>query len=74
MTRICAICQKPPREGEEMRNIRLRTPEDFKATGIDEVSLRSSCLDCFQAHKERMVANPDLPYETVESIPNNAMM
>ena len=70
MARVCAVCWRPPREGEEMRPIRIRTEEDMAATGIDEVSLRQACLECVEEHRIRLAASQGVEPSTVT---NNAM-
>jgi hypothetical protein len=54
MARICAVCQRPPREGEEMFPIRLREQEDLDATGRDKLALYSACRECVEAHRIRV--------------------
>ena len=65
MARICGVCQRPPREGEEMRPIRLREPEDLEQTKAKELGLYSSCLDCVEAHRERFAERNDMKPEEV---------
>ena len=64
MSRICAICKRPPREGEEMRPMRLKDgdivkmPDDTEVTagnGI-ESGLYSACLECVDDHRKRVAA------------------
>ena len=54
MPRICSVCQRPPREGEEMRPMRI-TEEDLSADlKTDELGLYSACSECVDAHRERV--------------------
>jgi len=54
MSRICPVCNRPPREGEEMRPMRL-TEEDLSADlKASEVGLYSACSECVDAHRIRV--------------------
>lgn len=54
MARICGLCRKAPREGEGMEILRIREDDDMKATGIEELGLYGVCVECFDAHRQRM--------------------
>lgn len=56
MPRMCAVCHRPPREGERMFPIRLREQEDLEAENckVDELALYSACVECAEAHRARV--------------------
>jgi len=74
MARQCGVCKQAPREGEEMRPIRLRTDAELEAFGIAEVGLYSACSECGDKKRQILLADPDSGYETLETIPNKALM
>lgn len=52
-TRICGVCLRPPREGEEMRGVRL-TEADLEGYPVTEPGLYSACSECVSAHRRRV--------------------
>ena len=73
MARKCGVCGKAPREGEEMRPMRLRTEEDLEASGAEELGLYSACLECLEEKRLR-VFNANEEYVSIEQVPNKALM
>jgi hypothetical protein len=74
MARKCGVCGLAPREGEEMRPIRLRTEEDLEASAATELGLYSSCAECVDKHRARVAKRSNGQFKTPESIPNHALM
>jgi hypothetical protein len=71
MARICGVCLRPPREGEEMRPIRLAEDDlGGKAMAVGETGLYQACEECVENHRERLAEKRALP---VEAISNNAL-
>ena len=74
MARICNLCGRAPREGEDMFPIRLREPEDLDATEAKELGLYQACLDCVAAHRQRVFdRSEDGEWSSPAAIPNNAL-
>ena len=70
MSRICAVCQRPPREGEEMRPMRLTEDDlsdDLKAS---EPGLYSACSECVEEHRIRVAQRTG---QKVEQVTNNGL-
>jgi len=64
MARICGTCLRPPREGQEMRPIRL-TEDDLEHTVTKEVGLYQACKECVDAHRLRYSEREQVPLETI---------
>ncbi len=69
MARICGVCKQPPREGQEMRPIRIKD-EDLEESGAHEVGLFQSCIECCDKHRIRVAARNGVETDKVS---NNAM-
>ena len=69
MSRMCGVCKQPPREGQEMRPIRIYE-EDLEASGAHEVGLFSSCIECVDKHRVRVAERLGVEANKVS---NNAM-
>lgn len=56
MARICGVCRRAPREGEELRPIRLTAQEDMDARGVavTELGLYAACEECVSDHRQRL--------------------
>jgi len=75
MARQCGVCGQPPREGEEMRPIRLGT-EDVEAVKEllseggrkmrhEEIGLYMSCEECFTSHRKRVADRLEIELSAV---------
>lgn len=69
MARICVLCRQPPREGQEMRPIRL-SEDDLEFCSVDEVGLYSACMECVADHRKRTAKRLNMKPEEVS---NNQM-
>jgi hypothetical protein len=58
MPRICGVCLRPPREGEEMRAIRLGE-DDLEFVAVSEVGLYSACSECVESQRGRVASRLD---------------
>jgi hypothetical protein len=74
MARQCGICKKAPREGEEMRPVRLRTEAELEAFMVTEAGLYSSCLECVEKKRQMVVDDPDSEYDSLEAVPNKGLL
>lgn len=70
MARICGVCKQPPREGQEMRPIRLAEDDLQHWDTVTETGLYSSCLDCVEVHRKRVAEKLSL---SVDQVTNNMM-
>lgn len=69
MSRICGVCKQPPREGQEMRPIRIYEV-DLEESGAHEVGLFQACIECVDLHRIRYAARTGVE---AGRLPNNAM-
>ncbi len=65
MARICGVCRQPPREGQEMRAMRVHEDHLEKYPEISEPGLYSACLECTDAHRKLIAEEREIEVTAV---------
>ena len=69
MARICGVCERAPREGEEMFPVRIKKA-DLKSSGAKEEGLYQACLECTESHRKRYAKRSG---KALEEVTNHMM-
>jgi len=70
VARICGVCLRPPREGEEMRAVRLFEEDCQNGLVGRDPGLYSACMECVEEHRVRVALRMECEPSQVS---NNAL-